>query len=157
MTLEEILNIKMDGKIICLFGSPGSGKTYLSNVLAAENAMKIFHSDDYINYGYEDAVYYLMEDITKYLWYKGNGLIVEGVQVPRLLRKGHELGNFKADILIICERDWADIVETYHKERNPDKIKYLMKFHTQNQAILQQTLNDLGDSKPQIIYFDNHF
>ena len=153
MTIADLRNINLEGKNVCIFGAAGSGKTYLSNILGSENGIKVVHSDDYMNYGYEEALYYMMQDITNI----SGGFIIEGVQVPRLLRKGHELGNLKADILIICERDWSYIVATYHKERNPDKIKYLMKFHTQNQAILQQTLKDLGDIKPQIIYFDNHF
>ncbi len=60
-----------------VIGPPGSGKTTYTKELAVLNPdHKVFHTDDYMDYGYEDALYKLIEDLELSVE-AGNNFIVE--------------------------------------------------------------------------------
>ena len=60
-----------------VIGSPGSGKTTYTKELATLNPdHKVFHTDDYMDYGYEEALYKLIEDLELSVE-AGNNFIVE--------------------------------------------------------------------------------
>ena len=89
--------------ILCITGGPGTGKTFLANLLAAETGAAVLHTDDVIAE---------VEHLPKPLRWSAasllvaqrmvaatGDLIVEGVVVPRAIRKVHDLSPVRA-----CEK-----------------------------------------------------
>jgi hypothetical protein len=94
--------INPNENVVVIIGHPDTGKTHLSEELAAQYPEhKIYHTDDYIKWGYEDALYKMMSDIE---YDRPEKFIVEGVQGYRLLRKWAQEGKPGADLVIITER-----------------------------------------------------
>lgn len=86
-------------KKIAIVGRPKVGKTTLANKLAKELDIALFHTDDSIGkVSFTDAHNHWIEQLRDKESY-----IVEGVQVSRMLRKGHSEGSWKPDKLIIVD------------------------------------------------------
>jgi predicted AAA+ superfamily ATPase len=100
---EEEKTLK-NSKIVVIIGLPASGKSYVAELLH-ENLLpnhSLYHTDDYIDYGYEQSLYALIKDME----YDTNELkIIEGVQGYRFLRKALETGKFKVDTVITVSAD----------------------------------------------------
>jgi deoxyadenosine/deoxycytidine kinase len=95
--------INENENIIVIVGAPATGKTHLSKELANKYPdYRIIHSDDYMSHGYQKSLYVMMDDIGLS---ENRRMIIEGVQTPRLLRKGVELGNFFPDLIIRADAD----------------------------------------------------
>ena len=144
MTLDEILSYDITGRNVAIIGPAGSGKTFLSKLIGNGTHYKI-HTDDYINLGFDAAMYAALEVASNVI---GNSL-VEGIQVYRMLRKGFVLGNWMPKVVIEIERPRFKIEQTYRSERNPEKIKYLKKFQLSNMSILQDYLGMIPQEKKQ--------
>ena len=98
--MEKILkSIPKRGNVV-IIGYPATGKTFLLDSITSKVKASIYHTDDYIKYGFVDALYVLMEEIAKD---KTPLKIIEGVLGYRLIRKGIELHTFHADLVIVCE------------------------------------------------------
>lgn len=69
---------------IGITGGPGCGKTTLAK--KCKDGREIIHTDDYIDLPWKEVPYKVMEDLEPL-----DKFIVEGVQVPRVMRKGQEL------------------------------------------------------------------
>ncbi len=113
MQLTNELNLLIEkSKIIVIVGPPAAGKTTLTDLIAERfnNVPMIMRSDDYIKYGFKDAVYKMMEDIEKAEFSK---IVIEGIQTARLLRKGIELGTFSCDLIIKLECDLETLSKRY--------------------------------------------
>lgn len=150
MTIQEALQLDISGKNILIIGCPASGKTYFSNLLDKTNHV-FLHSDDYIQYGYEESLYKLMEDT------KSKLTITEGVQGYRLLRKGVQLDCYYPDIvfeMIITDEQQNNI---YSEERDPKKLKYMQSFKKTNQTVLDSYLSLENSNKPIWIRVENKF
>lgn len=65
-----------------IVGGPNTGKTTAAKALAVEYDVRLRHTDDVIDLGWSEA----SAEVADWLDYPG-GLIVEGVAVPRGLRK----------------------------------------------------------------------
>jgi dephospho-CoA kinase len=96
---------------IVIVGLPASGKTTVADQLAKEfPEYTVFHSDDYMAYGYTESMYELMKDVQSD---PNPKKIIEGVQAYRLLRKGVELNNFHADLVITVQTDEVTRLKRY--------------------------------------------
>jgi len=85
-----------------IIGHPDTGKTYLTDELAAQYPdHKVYHTDDYQKHGWDQSLYVMMRDIETD---GAKKIIVEGVQGYRLLRKWAQEGKPGADLIIITER-----------------------------------------------------
>ena len=133
---------KIKGKNILIIGCPASGKTFMS-ALFNSNEHQIFHTDDYIKYGYVESMYQCLNDVLKC----EKNTIVEGVQGYRMLRKGVELNNYYPDIIVELKITEQLMIATYKKERNPNKIKYLTGFNKLHDKILTDYKN-MKNTKP---------
>lgn len=99
---------------------PATGKTTLSEKVKARFPdHTVLHTDDYMEHGYKESLYKLLEDIESY-GYKN--LIVEWVLGSRLMRKIHENWWHDNDVwLYLYLRGTPRLIEeTYSRER-PDK------------------------------------
>lgn len=93
--MEEI-KLPTKGNVV-IIGYAATGKTTFSNALKFDGSL--YHTDDYLKYGSVESLYVLMEDLKK----DSNPLkVIEGIGGYRLLRKGVELNNFSADLIINC-------------------------------------------------------
>jgi deoxyadenosine/deoxycytidine kinase len=101
--------------VVVIVGPPAAGKTHLSKELEKNFPdYRFFHTDDYMKHGYLKSMYVLMEDV---LASDNKKMVIEGVQTPRLLRKGVELNNFYPDLIIRVDADIEKKLARY-KERN---------------------------------------
>lgn len=93
----EKIELPKKGNVV-IIGYAATGKTTFSNTLQFDGSL--YHTDDYLKYGSVESLYVLMEDLKK----DSNPLkVVEGIGGYRLLRKGLQLGNFQADLIIECQ------------------------------------------------------
>jgi deoxyadenosine/deoxycytidine kinase len=93
----EKIELPKKGNVV-IIGYAATGKTTFSNTLKFDGSL--YHTDDYIPYGFEQALYVLMDDLKKD---KAPLKVIEGILGYRLLRKGLQLQNFYADLVIVCE------------------------------------------------------
>lgn len=132
--VEAILNWKQ----IVIVGYAASGKTTFSEKFAKDYPdHRLIHTDDYIQFGYEPALYKLISDIQQ----TEGPFIVEGVLGYRLLRKGIqgvskeemkakgiitdvELWKWQPDLVITCECPTETRIKRYLK-RGGDANKLL--------------------------------
>lgn len=119
----SIINQIKNSDITVIVGPPCAGKsTYTSAFENPNNLLhlpshRVFHTDDYIPFGFKDALYKMMDDIAAH---KGK-MIIEGIQTARLLRKGVELGTFKPDLIIKFEIDQHTLEVRYAEREGKGK------------------------------------
>jgi len=93
----EKIELPKKGNVV-IIGYAATGKTTFANSLKFDGSL--YHTDDYLKYGSVESLYVLMEDLKK----DTNQLkVIEGIGGYRLLRKGLQLGNFHADLIIECQ------------------------------------------------------
>lgn len=147
MNLPNIKN-----KNVLIIGCPASGKTYLSNIIKSDEH-QIFHTDDYIKYGYVESMYKCLDDVLKC----EKSTIVEGVQGYRMLRKGVELNNYYPDIVIELKITEKQMLNVYKNERDPRKIKYLKGFNKMHDKILHEYKSMFNIKIPEWITINNDY
>ncbi len=87
-------------KTVAIVGVAASGKTSLAELLRVANpGFTVINTDDYKKYEWEQALELLARDVS----FITTPLIVEGVLVYRLLRRGAQHGSFHADHVYKCE------------------------------------------------------
>jgi hypothetical protein len=155
MTIQEVLSLNMVDKNVLIIGPPASGKTWLCDIMMRFYHL-IVHTDNYIHYGYKQSIYEVMKEIN-YAHTNGLNTIVEGIQGYRLLRKGVELDCYYPDIVIELEISEKRMRETYQKERDPKKIKYLQSFNDAHQTILDDYFSLPNEKKPEWIKVYNDY
>lgn len=98
----ENLKVLEKSKIVVVIGLAASGKTTVADYLQEHFLQEhsLYHTDDYIDYGYEQSLYKMIDDLAA----DPNPLkIIEGVQGYRFLRKNAELRQFQVDTVVIVE------------------------------------------------------
>ena len=148
-TIEQILQMNIEGKNVLIIGCPASGKTYLLNQFKTTH--KKFHTDDYMLFGYEKSMYQVLEDIKK----TTEKTLVEGIQGYRLLRKGVQLDCYYPDIVIQLIISEQQMMNTYRNERDEKKIKYLKGFNKMHDKIINDYFMLENKSKPEWIKVSN--
>lgn len=115
-------------KNILVIGNPCSGKTtYMYNFPNHHHV----HTDDYIEYGFERSIDFLLRDIQ---WTE-EPHVVEGVQGYRLLKEGVLRGNYFPDIVIELQVPEELMIKRY-LSRSPSALPKLFSFIKGNQTIL---------------------
>lgn len=148
MNLEELLSLPLEGKNIILLGRPGSGKTFLSNLLK-EKGHYIIHTDDYLQYKQEHTqIFQLMEE-HRYC----QPTIVEGMLGFALLLKGEKEGFYKPEVIIMCEISAGKQREVYLAERDASKLQFQKRYWTKCLSLYQEW-EKIVQNKPQIITYE---
>jgi dephospho-CoA kinase len=155
MTIQEVLSLNIVDKNVLIIGPPASGKTWLCNEIRGLSHL-VIRTDNYIHYGYKESMYEVLREVTHAHKLEIN-TIVEGIQGYRLLRKGVELDCYYPDIVIELEISEKRMHETYKKERDPQKIKYLQSFNAAHQTILEDYFSLPNEKKPEWIKVYNDY
>lgn len=144
MNLEELMNIDLTGKDICVIGKPGAGKTTIARLLSKKWGIPLLSTDDFRSGDWENDLYTIMDELEA----RSGAIISEGVQMYRALRKGLELGTYKPHVIIEIEISTKKQREIYLKERDPKKLKYMQSFalgltkvYNEYHSLLQQEEN----------------
>lgn len=136
------IKLSLNENVIVVVGLPASGKSWVANELIEKYGVrnyKLYRTDDYIKYGFEESLYKMMDDLRRDLSPKK---IIEGVQGYRLLRKGLEFGNFNPDVVIIVAASLATRQDRYAKRQaGPDGVKG-KKINRGFDATLEKIWND---------------
>lgn len=148
---------QLKGKNVLIIGCPASGKTFLSNKLKAQNPddHKLFHTDDYMGYGYKDSLYRLLDDVQKIQSHTKT--LIEGIQGYRLLRKGVELNCYYPDIVIELSVSEGRMIKTYREERTGKSVDSLHSFNKMHDKILNDYFAMHNPHKPQWIKLNNEY
>lgn len=154
MNLHQIkFDLLPFAKHILIIGPPASGKTFVSRIIKAQlPTHRIFHSDDYMDKGWEQSLYALIEDIKQH----EGPTIVEGLQGYRLLRKGIELDCYHPDIVIEIEVTDYTIESVYHLERDPSKLKSVLSSVKACDTVLVKYRGMEKTREPYWIKIDNN-
>ncbi len=156
MTVDEIMSINLSGLNAVLVGLPASGKSHIAARLYAKNPGHILIStDSYIGVDYEDSLYRLIEDLGNPDRPSFQPLLLEGVMVYRLLRKGLEVDCWKPDVIIDVQATRKQRHEIYMKERDPSKWKYVEKSDLGLLSIWNQYMAS-PQLKPPIFTLENN-
>lgn len=151
MTIEQVIQMDIEGKNVLIIGCPASGKTYLTKQFQTNH--KKFHTDDYMKYGYEQAMYKVLDDIKN----STENTLVEGIQGYRLLRKGVQLDCYYPDIVIQLIISEEQMFKTYRNERDEKKIKYLKGFNGMHDKIIKDYFMLENNKKPEWIKIHNRY
>jgi len=150
-TIVDILAMDLEQKNVLIIGCPASGKTYLTGQLKTSH--KKIATDDYMHFGYEQSLYEILKEISLLRV----ATLIEGVQGYRLLRKGVQLNCYYPDIVIEMIISEQKMINTYRKERDARKIKYLNGFNTSHNKILSDYFALDNKQKPQWLEVFNDY
>lgn len=156
MTLEELLLTDLHNKDVLIIGRPGSGKTWLSNVLEGMYKYhKIIHCDGYLKVhpNTEGQIEAIIEDVGN-----DNPCIVEGMLAYQLLLEGAKRKCYIPDIVIEVVISRGQQRKIYLAERTPEKIRTLEWSHMRNISILNQYHQSVLESdKPLWLKLENNY
>lgn len=154
---EELINECLDKHRIIIYGHAKSGKILIARLLAENLKRKLIITDDYMEYGFKQSMYVIKELIEE----TKEPLIIEGVQTPRILRKGVEQDNFYCDLIIHLECNKESIEQAYINDNEEHK---LIKVHSFNQMLdkifeewYQLMLKHAPNKMPKIIKLNTSF
>lgn len=153
MSLEEILSIDKLGKQILIIGMPAAGKTWLAKQLDLSD-LDTVHTDDFIGYSEIAAIHGIEEDAQMRLGKPFN--IVEGCFGYQLLLAGAQRKTYMPDIVIDLSISRAAQRVIYLKERDPEKLKYLERFHELNTKLFREWAK-IATHDTYIIPFTNQY
>ena len=152
--ISKLLEMDLTGKSVAIIGVPNSGKSWIYEKLTEKLNFthRFFATDDYIEFGFKESIYALLDDITT----TNSPTIVEGVGCYRLLRKGIETDRYKPDIVIIMNTSDKNIESEYlHDEKKLKSVKSMIKG---NKTVFDKYLSMLNDEISPIFYeIDNNY
>ena len=114
--------LSFNNMFLIIAGHPATGKTTLSEKLKAVYPdHTLLHTDDYMEYGYKESVYKLIEDLESYEF---QNIIVEGIMGARLMRKLQEVHKeATVDLYVYFSAKFDHIIDVYTRERPDKKLK----------------------------------
>jgi hypothetical protein len=153
MTLQDLLSLPIAGKQIAILGMPAAGKTWLAKQFDPHELCTI-HTDDYIGYDEVAAIHSIEEDA--YMRLGKPYCIVEGCFGYQLLLAGAQRKTYMPDIVLDLSISRAAQRVIYLRERDPDKLKHLKRFHEMNTKLFQEWAK-IATHDTNIISFTNEY
>jgi len=148
MLIRDILQLDLVRKNVVITGNPASGKTHLANLMKkAYPYHKFISTDEFMEYGFEDALYELMRAIKEI----GNYVIIEGVLGYRLLRKGVERDEFYPEMVINMDTPEEEIEKVYAERGQSEKFIKVKSMIKGNKTVYDLYLGMDNPHKPIII------
>lgn len=145
------LHRNIQGKSILIIGAPASGKSTFARQLKVLNQEHvILHTDDYIKYGFEQAVDVILEDIKR----TNAPTIVEGMNGYRLLRRGYITGKYKPNLVVELLVTSEVQQKIYDTERDPYRYPHMKKFYGAQLKVLDDYRVLVGDNRPEWVRFE---
>lgn len=139
---EELIYECALSPFICVAGAPKSGKVKVAKLIHERLPhYTLIKTDDYQHYGFKQAMYKILDDVTGMV-YNDMPFIVEGTQVPRLLRKGLETQTFIPDLIIKTDCNEDTLRKCYIEDGEPDKIDGALVFARQMDTMMGNYLNE---------------
>lgn len=126
LVTPELIQYCSQFNTIVVLGYTKTGKLPIAKKIAQELDRPLFISDEYLEL--KDPLEAFMGDVT---WHqrRGNQIIVEGTLCFRLLRKGLELSNFNANLIIKTNCNEETIKYFYNQDGESHKIKRALSFN----------------------------
>ena len=154
---DDLINECLNKHYIIIYGHAKSGKILIARLLSEKLKRKLIVTDDFIHYGFKECIYVIREKIKEI----NEPLIIEGVQTARLLRKGIEMNDFFADLIIHLECDEQSIEQSYINDGEINKIPQIHKFNQTIDKIFEEYkyLQEINypEKKPQIITLNTSY
>jgi len=141
---SELLEHLCD-KEFCIAGFSRSGKNIITKSICSQLDRKFILTDDYMHLPWAEQSNALIADIIP-------GVVVEGVRVPHVLRKGLQENTYRPDVCIWCEIDWDSLEYCYRDTEDLDKI---YQFNTGLQSVFDGWL--MFNPPTEIIVLDTSF
>jgi hypothetical protein len=138
---------------IVLFGYTKTGKVKIAKTISEHLGIKLIKTDDYQHIDFKQAVYTMLDVITK-LERENIPFIIEGVQCARILRKGQETGTFTPDLVIRTECNEQTIRQCYVQDNESEKINGALSFNKGIEGIYKQytqSINAMSHDTPKFI------
>lgn len=164
MNYNDLLQLDIAGKTLLIIGPPASGKTTLAHKLSElwpEHRLVggFAGMDGYMHYGYKEGLYAILVDAWTY-HEQGLPMILEGIQGPRLLRKGvegHKGFHFYPDIVIELVVTEEQIRKVYATERPGKSVEQALSQAKGLQTTLTAYKQMENPKPPQWITVQNTF
>ena len=151
---DELINQCLDKHRIIIYGHAKSGKILIARSLAEKLKRKLIITDDYMEYGFKQSMYVIKDLIEE----TKEPLIIEGVQTPRLLRKGLEYNDFYCDMIIHLECNKQSIEQAYIKDNEEHKLSKVYTFNEMLDNIFEEWYQNMSiDKMPLIIKLNTSF
>lgn len=151
---DELINQCLDKHRIIIYGHAKSGKIIIARLLTERLNRKLIITDDYMEYGFKESMYIIKEEIENIK----EPLIIEGVQTPRLLRKGLEYNDFYCDMIIHLECNEESIEQAYINDNEEYKLNKVYSFNQILDNIFQEWyLNMPIEKMPLIVKLNTSF
>lgn len=124
LTLTELLERDFTGENVLIIGCPASGKSTIAQMIAERHSgHHLVHTDDYMQHGYEQSLYVLIDELKSGHLNGMGDLLIEGILGYRLLRKGVEQDFYYPDVVIELLITDERMERTYNEERDHEKLK----------------------------------
>lgn len=151
---DELINQCLDKNRIIIYGHAKSGKIIIARLLAERLNRKLIVTDDYMDYGFKESMYIIKEEIENIK----EPLIIEGVQTPRLLRKGLEYNDFYCDMIIHLECNKQSIEQAYINDNQEHKLNKIYSFNQMLDNIFEEWYQNMPIEKmPLIVKLNTSF
>jgi hypothetical protein len=125
-----MLHLTPDSTVVVI-GPPGSGKTYVGQVLAESSGLPLYSTDRFMGDVHLAALYAIME-LTG-----DTGWIVEGMIGYRLLRKRQQFGMPPPDIVIQLDATDKEISHSYWARGQLCDVRRIKSFCRAHDAMLK--------------------
>jgi hypothetical protein len=118
LVTDELIGLCQNKKYIVIYGHSKSGKAIIGKLISQALRLRLIISDDYQYLGWKNNMYHIREIIKS----SDEPLIIEGIHSGRLLRKGVQLNDFFADLVIHLEINKESLSIAYQKDGEGDKL-----------------------------------
>lgn len=159
LVTSELLTLCKGAKYVVIYGHTKSGKVVIGRAIASALGRRLIISDHYQNLGWSENMYKIRSIIKAS---HNEPMIIEGVQMCRLLRKGVQFNDFFADLVIHLTINKQSLMAAYRRDGEGHKA---MRAITFNKNILDKIFfewyqlqqQQAPKKMPKIIHIDTSF